>query len=327
MLDSSPNAAGNAWYNPAAILVATDLTDLDRLMPFALEQALETRARLFLLHVLTAGTGMAVDVVGMPCYDPAAALEAATKALNPWCELARRKGIECDALIREGRVANQVAEVLRQFQADRVLLGTRSRSKLGKLLLGSVAEQVLRSVNLPVITVGPEAHLPVDAQPRVVLHATTLRETSIPSAALACRIAANQRAKLVLLHVLPPAEEPGVFQSFTGKTGRSGQPASLDAAALHELSLFVAKTGAGCCSAIVPQVVHGNPSIEILAAAAECHARLIVLAATERSIFQNLTRDRTIYRVLAHARCPVLTLREPFAASVPLKEQLSSMHS
>jgi nucleotide-binding universal stress UspA family protein len=89
----------------------------------------------------------------------------------------------------------------------------------------------------------------------------------------------------------------------------------------------VAKTGAGCCSAIVPQVVHGNPSIEILAAAAECHASLIVLAATERSIFQNLTRDRTIYRVLAHARCPVLTLREPFAASVPLKEQLSSMHS
>ena len=96
---------------------------------------------------------------------------------------------------------------VRQFQADRVLLGTRSRSKLGKLLLGSVAEQVLRSVNLPVITVGPEAHLPVagDGQERVVLHATTLRETSRPSAALACHIAASQGARLVLLHVLPPS--------------------------------------------------------------------------------------------------------------------------
>jgi hypothetical protein len=56
--------------------------------------------------------------------------------------------------------------------------------------------------------------------------------------------------------------------------------------------------------------MHGNPSIEILAEASERGATLIVLGATERSAFQNLTRDRTIYQVLAHARCPVLTLRE-----------------
>ena len=36
-----------------------------------------------------------------------------------------------------------------------------------------------------------------------------------------------------------------------------------------------------------------------------------MLGATHRSAFENLTRDRTVYRVLAHARCPVLTLREP----------------
>jgi hypothetical protein len=38
---------------------------------------------------------------------------------------------------------------------------------------------------------------------------------------------------------------------------------------------------------------------------------LIVLGATHRSAFENLTRDRTVYQVLAHARCPVLTIREP----------------
>jgi len=64
-----------------------------------------------------------------------------------------------------------------------------SRSKVSKPLLGSVAEQVLRSVNLPVITVGPEAHLGVDndTRQRVILHATTLRETSSLSAALPAR--------------------------------------------------------------------------------------------------------------------------------------------
>ena len=110
---------------------------------------------------------------------------------------------------------------------------------------------------------------------------------------------------LVLLHVLPPLDEP----SSQG-TGRSGQPPGLDNAALHELRILAAQTGAGCCSAVEARVVHGNPCIEILSEASERQATLIVLGATDRSAFQNLTRDRTIYQVLAHARCPVLTLRE-----------------
>ena len=170
------------------------------------------------------------------------------------------------------------------------------------MLLGSVAEQVLRSVNLPVITVGPEAHLPVQAsgEQRVVLHATTLRETSRPSAALACQLAAAQNAKLVLLHVLPPIDEMEI----------QGLPTGLDSTAMRELRALAAETASGCCLQIEPVVIHGNPSIEILAEASGRNASLIVLGSTQRSAFENLTRDRTVYRVLAHARCPVLTLRE-----------------
>jgi nucleotide-binding universal stress UspA family protein len=250
---------------------------------------------------------MALDAAGMPYYDPSGALDCAEKTLAPWCLTARRRGVSCDALVREGNAAQQITAVARQFQADRVLLGTRSRSKLGKLLLGSVAEQVLRSVNLPVITVGPEAHLPVGSDDRqsVVLHATTLRETSRPSAALAYRIAASQGARLVLLHVLPPTEE----------MERRGLPTGLDSTALHELRVLAAameaaEGGEGNRATVEARVVHGNPFIEILAEASERRASLIVLGARERSALDNLTRDRTVYRVLAHARCPVLTLRE-----------------
>ena len=306
------------WTHPAVILVATDLSDLDRLMPFAFKQAEETGARLILLHVLAAGTGMAVDAAGMPYYDPAGALEFAEKALQPWCEQASRRNIGCDALLREGNAAQQIAAVVRQFQADRVLLGTRSRSKLGKLLLGSVAEQVLRSVNLPVYTVGPEAHLAVAeaGQEQVVLYATTLREASRPSAALACRIASSQEAKLVLLHVMPPMEEMEKKGLATGQ----------DSVALHELRVLAAEAGAGCCSKVEARVVHGNPTIEILAEACERHASLIVLGATQRSALENLTRDRTIYRVLAHARCPVLTLKEPLLRADEAQSERMATH-
>ena len=296
------NAGLARWTHPAVLLVATDLNDLDRLMPFALEQAAETGARLILLHVLTSAAAISTDAAGMPYYDPTAEVDFAARTLEPWCELALRRSISCEALVREGQAAKLIAASVHELQADRILLGTRSRSKLGKLLIGSVAEQVLRSVNLPVFTVGPEAHLPVESEDRlrVVLYATTLRETSRPSAALACNIAANQAAKLLLLHVLPPIDE----------MERSGLPTGLDSTAMHELRLLASETGAGCCTVVEPHVVHGNPSIEILAEASERRASLIVLGATDRSALENLTRDRTIYKILAHARCPVLTLRE-----------------
>jgi len=333
MPDAGPDAGLAHGIHPASILVATDLSDLDRLMPFALQQAHETGARLILLHVIASAAAISVDAAGMPYYDPSGTLESAAKALQPWCERARRQDAVCDAMVREGHPAQQIAAAASQFQADRVLLGTRSRSKLGKLLLGSVAEQVLRSVNLPVITVGPEAHLAAETDDRekVVLYATTLREASRPSAALAFRIAASLGAKLVLLHVLPPPEGPLLVEPILAEPilaepkrekltmdepdrqgpGRSGQPASLDSAAWRELRILAAEIGSHCRTPVEPHLVHGNPLIEILAEAAERRASLIVLGARPRSTFENLTRDRTIYRVLAHARCPVLTLREP----------------
>jgi len=292
------------WTHPATILVATDLSDLDHLMPFAMEQASETGARLILLHALSSSGVFSADAAGMPYYDKGSALETAHEMLRPWCEAAAGRGIRCDALVREGHPTQQIAAAFREFQVDRVLLGTRSRSKIGKLLLGSVAEQVLRSVYLPVMTVGPEAHLAVARNgERVVLHATSLRETSRPSAALACQAAATQNAKLVLLHVLPPVE---VME-------RKHMPTGLDSSAMVELRILAEETGARCCSAVEPVILHGNPSIEILALASERRAGLIVLGATHRLALENLTRDRTVYRVLAHARCPVLTLREPQA--------------
>ncbi|MFZ0392687.1 MAG: universal stress protein, partial [Terracidiphilus sp.] len=281
-------AAPERWSHPAVILVATDLSDLDRLMPFALDQAAQMGARLILLHVIALSEAITADIAGMPYYDPIGALDTAARALEAACQQARKHNVVCDALVREGHAAQQVLSAARQFHADRILLGTRSRGKVSRLLIGSVAEQVLRLVNIPVITVGPEAHLPVEgSQPeKLVLHATTLRETSRPSAALASRVAGSLGARLILLHVLPPIPE----------MQRRGEPTGIDSAAMQELRATAEEVSRDCAVPIEPEVIHGNPAIEILAEAAGRRAVLIVLGATHHSAFDNLTRDRTVYK-------------------------------
>lgn len=306
------------WARPAVILVATDLSDLDRLAPHAFQQAAASGAHLVLLHVLPTVAAISADASGLPYYDVGGALENADKTLQSWCGMAHQRGIRCDALVREGQPTHEIGVAIRQFRADRVIVGTRSRSKLGKLLVGSVAEQVLRTVNLPVITVGPEAHLEEPgSQESVVLLATTLRETSRPGAVLACRIAEAYNARLVLLHVLPPIDE----------MERKRMPTGLDSAAMQELRQLAAETAAGRDVQVEPVVAHGNPTIEILATASERHAGLIILGATQRSAFENLTRDRTVYRVLAHARCPVMTLREPQPVAPEIQTETVSAHN
>lgn len=104
-------------------------------------------------------------------------------------------------------------------------------------------------------------------------------------------------------------------------------PSGLDSAAAQELIRLAKETGAEDCPRVEPLVLHGNPSIEILATAQERHASLIVLGSTHRSAFENLTRDRTVYRVLAHASCPVLTLRDPFSqVSEADEERVAALH-
>ena len=110
----------------------------------------------------------------------------------------------------------------------------------------------------------------------------------------------RQEAMLLLLHVLPPVDEmENAWHSYRDGFGGCAR---------------AAHNGRGNRRRVRRRGRAGGdswqPIIEILATASERDARLIVLTATHRSGLENLTRDRTVYRVLAHARCPVLTLRE-----------------
>ncbi len=307
------------WTHPASILVATNLSDMDRLMPVAFQMAGETGARLQLLHIVPLSAEFTADASGMPYYDREGALYGANSMLEPWCERARRQGLRCDALVREGHSpAREIIAAVRHFHADRLILGTRGLGKLGKLLLGSVAEQVLRSVTLPVFTVGPEAHLPAEesGRQRTILFATALGEGHRASAALACQIASSQHARLIMLHVLPPIDEKKRVEA----------PNVLYSTIRYELQHLASSVSAGCCNDVEIKILYGNPAIEILAEAKDLQASLIVIGAARPSVLDSITRDRTVCRVLAHARCPVLTLHGTADTPEPAEVALTAAH-
>jgi universal stress protein E len=57
----------------------------------------------------------------------------------------------------EGQAANAIARQAEHISADMIVIGTHGRSGLPHMLLGSVAEKVVRMASCPVLTVRPEA--------------------------------------------------------------------------------------------------------------------------------------------------------------------------
>jgi nucleotide-binding universal stress UspA family protein len=67
--------------------------------------------------------------------------------------------------LEEGDAASMILEVADEVQAGLIVMGTHGRSGLGRLLLGSVAEQVLRNALCPVLTVKQPVGAPVEKGP------------------------------------------------------------------------------------------------------------------------------------------------------------------
>lgn len=69
---------------------------------------------------------------------------------------ARKRGVSADAVLREsplGRVADQIVREATRSRADLIVMGTHGRRGLGRLVMGSDAESVLRESRVPVLLV------------------------------------------------------------------------------------------------------------------------------------------------------------------------------
>jgi len=79
----------------------------------------------------------------------------AGKALERILADLQNAGISSEFVVSRGYPGDVIVELARDKSADIIVMGTHGRTGLPHVLLGSVAERVIRSAPCPVITVGP----------------------------------------------------------------------------------------------------------------------------------------------------------------------------
>ena len=285
------------WSKPTTILFASEIPANEKAFAFALAQASEFGADLILFHAYDTLVVAASETSGIRYYDYAAAARTEMKHLEPLAERARAAGLRCEVVVRPGLAADQILAFTREREIDRIVMGTHSPGPIGKLLVGSVAEAVLRTAAVPVYIVGPEV---VDGSyrnfaTRTILCALSLLDTSHVVAAFAAELAVQHSARLILQHVIRPQETREVL---AGRTVSDIE---------HDLLALIPQELEGKIS-VQAIVVPGDPTEELLYQSRAQKADLIVLGAQGASAFAAIARHGVVYKLLAHSQTPVITL-------------------
>jgi nucleotide-binding universal stress UspA family protein len=140
------------------LLVPVDFTETsDRALDYAVELARKFDAAVTVLHAYQ------IPVYGFPdgAYITAAELasqisNAAQQRLDALIDARKTAGVQMDAILRDGVAWEEINDLAREIHADLIIIGTHGRRGLARALLGSVAENVIRTSTLPILVIhGP----------------------------------------------------------------------------------------------------------------------------------------------------------------------------
>jgi nucleotide-binding universal stress UspA family protein len=133
------------------ILVPVDGSALaEAALPAAVDLARDSSARLVLLRVAEAHT--------LPWTDPTEAEIAVVRDAESYLDGVKRqlenRGVkDIDTCVWYGDAARSIVEAAAARHADLIVMSTHGRTGLGRLILGSVAEAVIRGTTTPLLLI------------------------------------------------------------------------------------------------------------------------------------------------------------------------------
>lgn len=197
--------------------------------------------------------------------------------------------------------------------ANLIVLGTHGRRGLPRLVLGSVAERVVRTAPLPVLVVPPGAKLDTAAQAYSrILSPIDFSAASHAALQHAAQLAQQHAAKLYALHVVEAVVYPTFYTPHTPGPTNSGA-LTLTRQAAEQLEAWLRRLPAN----IQYEVLIGEGEAQrVIIDDAKHHAiDLIVMATAGLSGMRRVLLGSVTERVVRQAPCPVLVTRASEAPS------------
>jgi nucleotide-binding universal stress UspA family protein len=227
-------------------------------------------------------------------------IEAARATLAP-------QGVILESEVAVGEPRQQIVGLAEKWGADLIVVGARGVGVIKRFLLGSVSQAVAHHAHCPVLV--------VKGQPRKlgnVLVGMDGSEDSFRAVRFLQSLCLPRRTKVRLLSVVErlryPTTAPGMLQGQLLKMLKE-----LEAERRAELEKVLERAATHLDSRITrvtKTTPTGNPADEILATAGAFDADLIVLGARGMGGMARLLLGSVSERVLRHARCPVLIVKE-----------------
>jgi nucleotide-binding universal stress UspA family protein len=228
-------------------------------------------------------------------------------------EPAAAAGVSTTVCVEIGDPVTKILERAASLHADLIVMGTHGASGFEHLVLGSVAEKILRKASCAVLTVPPRAHTTSVLPFRRIVCAVDFSAWSTEALGLAGALARQPNVSLDVVHVIewpwdePP--QPDLRQlPLVQACALIELRRDLEDSATNRLQMLIAAAVPDDCVAEA-HVRHGKAHVEILRVAVERHADLIVLGVHGRQAIDMALFGSTTNQVVRRARCPVLTLR------------------
>jgi len=205
------------------------------------------------------------------------------------------------AMLTQGMPWQQIVDAAKADPGfDLIVTGSRGRTGISRVLLGSVAELVVRHAPCPVLTVHPQN------EPKPFAHAlcpVDFSPSSRAAAELAIELAQPGGAGVTLLHVIDAAFASGELRSREIYRDVDRKAADLLHAWARELS-------AKASVRVTQQTRIGSPGSELLAALdADRTFDLVVMGSHGRVGLPRLALGSVAEKTVRHAGCPVLVVR------------------